>query len=174
MKDDIGRPPICYLELSRGKRTEVSVEDFEYLNQWKWSYGTRGYAFKSFTVRGKKKTITLHRFLLKPRKGEYVDHVNGDRLDNRRFNLRLCTSGQNNQNSKQRAHSQQFFKGVRPTEGSSTWAARIRYEGKERWIGSFKNPIHAAVAYDLWAVYLFGSFARTNFPTLENNCNSAS
>jgi len=112
----------------------------------------------------------LHRFLLlgstTPPAME-VDHVNGNRLDNRYCNLRTCTRSQNQQNRgkpqlSSRAASSQF-KGVRRHRASGKWAAQIGTNSKNRHLGLFKTEREAALAYDHAAVLLFGPFARLNF-----------
>lgn len=120
----------------------------------------------------------LHRLILNAQKGQIVDHVNGNGLDNRRKNIRICTIEENQHNrggwSKRAAiHSQEhpIYKGVWRTSrhatarnNTKTWEARICWERKQRYIGTFDLPEQAAVAYDDWARTFHGVFARLNFP----------
>jgi len=110
-----------------------------------------------------KKVTLLHRFLLNAPKGIYVDHINNDGLDNRRSNLRLCTPSQNQAWSWKRVTGTTSpFKGV--SGSTNHWRAAIIHQGKKSYIGSFRNQIDAALAYDEFAKSLFGEFAMVNFP----------
>ena len=95
-----------------------------------------------------------------------VDHANGDTLDNRRDNLRLCTAAQNQMNSIGQRRRLSRFKGVSPGRGTMTgkWKASICRDGKDRHLGYFTTEEEAGRAYDREARILFGSFARLNFP----------
>lgn len=92
---------------------------------------------------------------------EFVDHINGDRLDNRRENLRLATKIENGRNSKQREDNQSGFKGVsRYRVGFDKWRARIRVDKKEIHLGVFETKEDAYQAYREAAIKYFGEFAR--------------
>lgn len=89
----------------------------------------------------------------------HIDHVNGNRADNRWSNLRRATQSENGGNSK--VHSaKNSFKGVSRVGGSRTWVARITCQGKAKYLGSFDTPEQAHGAYKKAAVELFGEFAR--------------
>lgn len=91
-----------------------------------------------------------------------VDHINRDPLDNRKLNLRLCTIAENNRNCGIRdARNKSGFKGVSLTPAKK-WAARVRHNDKDIYLGTFTTPQAAAEAYDKKAVELFGEFACTN------------
>lgn len=107
--------------------------------------------------------ILIHNFIL----GIVgVDHKNGDRLDNRRSNMRPATSRQNNCNRKKSAGKSSIYKGVcawdRHKNGSA-WRASIRLDGNLTHLGYFRSELDAARAYDSAAIKLFGEFARPNF-----------
>jgi hypothetical protein len=91
-----------------------------------------------------------------------VDHINGNRRDNRRCNLREVTSAQNCQN--RRAANQTGLKGVHP-RGKKFFAC-IRVEGKFTYLGIYPTAEEAARVYDEAAHRAFGEFARLNFPAV--------
>lgn len=88
-----------------------------------------------------------------------VDHRNGDRVDNRRANLRAATHLQNCQNARPKGQSR--FKGV--SRYRERWHARIKVPGRRIDLGSFHDEESAARAYDVAAREHFGEFARLNF-----------
>lgn len=94
-----------------------------------------------------------------------VDHADGDGLNNRRLNLRLCTSAQNQANQRKQAGTKSQYKGVRPpSKWRKGWACEIECKGVRYYLGTFKTERDAAIAYDRKAIELFGDFARLNFP----------
>ncbi len=147
------------IPLTQGKFALVDDEDYEYLNQWKWHYASFHAYRKDITG----KTIAMHNLVIKPPKGKLVDHKNGNGIDNQRSNLRFATSKQNSYNSKKKP-GKGNFKGVcQKAHYPNKYFTSISKDKKQYYIGYFENEHHAAVAYDLWADYFFGDFARTNF-----------
>jgi hypothetical protein len=116
------------------------------------------------TRNGKKVHVLLARELLDAPPGIYVDHINGDPLDNRRCNLRLATPLQNMQNTGPRKHNTSGFKGVKRQRGRDRWRATICVEKREISLGYYETREAAARAYDNAARLHFGAFARLNFP----------
>lgn len=116
--------------------------------------------------------LAMHRLLLNAQKGQVVDHINRNGLDNRRKNLRFCTQSQNQQNrigwlKRFANHTQEspIYKGVwRSSHGGRRWEARICWENKQRYIGTFDSCDEAAKAYDEYARMFHGKYARLNFP----------
>jgi len=129
------------LLLSNGITTLIDDSDFERVSQYKWSsYKFRKTSATPYVVRysyknGKQSTVYLHRFLMDAPKGMQVDHKNGDGLDNRRSNLRICTNEENQQN--QRVHREGHLLGTR--KGPSGWTAQIWISGKVHYIGHYKT-----------------------------------
>ena len=141
--------------------TLVDANDATLLGQWTWRLSSDGYAVRSETKNGAKRTIYLHRAVMQAPRGAIVDHVNGDRLDCRRANLRLVTPSQNNANSVDRPrHS--GYRGVYPHRQAQKWVSQISINGRLRHLGLFDDPADAARAYDRAARSLHGQFARTN------------
>lgn len=143
----------------------IDDADFDKIQGFNWGISTGGYIVAS-DWRSEDKAINkkvyihrlLHEFDLE--KGMTVDHINGDKLDNRRSNLRIASYSQNHANkSKSRGTSK--YKGVHL--GTTAWVAQIRSESKRYHLGSFQTQEEAALAYDQKALELFGEFAFTNF-----------
>ncbi len=159
------------IPLTQGKFAIVDDDDFERLIQWKW-YATKDKSRCFYAVRSNNISIKMHRVILgaKGGDGKIADHINGNTLDNRKANLRFCTSSQNSQNRKKWArpkHSK--YKGVtkskrqRKYDVNETWMARIKVKGKKRiYLGHYKSEVHAAIAYNEAATKYFGEFAKLN------------
>lgn len=112
----------------------------------------------------KKQTqIRMHRLIMGMPQDSLVDHRNGNTLDNRRSNLRLCTTAENCQNQFARQGGTSRFKGVSFCRQTGRWKARLRKQNVEIWIGRFDSELEAAEAYDESALYHFEQFANPNF-----------
>lgn len=106
----------------------------------------------------------LSRLILELPEGLFVDHVNGDHLDNRRSNLRAARVSDNSRNARIRNDNTSGFKGVSFFKRKERYRAYINFEKKQIHIGYFDTPEEAARAYDTAARFLFGEFACVNFP----------
>jgi len=142
----------------------VDDADFIELSKWAWHRETRGsgglyYARRGSYYYGKvKKPKAMHRYLMDASKGEIVDHINGDTLDNRRSNLRICTVKQNAYNRAKYKNNSSGVKGVH--RHKNYWRARIQYNGKRLHIGLYEKLEDAMSAYDQMATKLYGEFKR--------------
>lgn len=154
------------ISLTQNKVAIVDDEDYERLNQWKW-YCNRHYAVRqSKKIGGKQTTIFMHKEIVVCRDPYLeVDHINGNKLDNRKANLRLCTPSQNIANTPVRKDNETGYKGVSHEKrwGGNTWRARIQINGQREVLGYFASPEDAARAYDRAAKEIFGEFAHLNF-----------
>lgn len=146
--------------LTRGKYALVDDEDFDWLtSNWKWHFSS-GYAQTNFRLDdGGRITMKLHRLLISVPAGSELDHINGDGLDNRRVNLRLCTH-QENMRNRPKNKNKAGYKGV--YKNHARWQAAIKHNGKKIYLGNFSKPEEAAKAYDLKAKELFGEFAMSS------------
>jgi hypothetical protein len=158
------------IPLTHGFVTIVDDGDYEYLNRRSWHACIKGpgkqpYARCSYRANGVRVNVYLHRLLLPTSRGIFVDHVNRDTLDNRRANLRPCTPSQSTTNQVSRKITRTGFRGVSPRAGS--FGAEIHRDGMAFWLGTFRDPIAAARAYDDAARRLHGEFAVLNFPPGE-------
>ena len=142
-----------------GKYTIVDEKDFEKLNKISCNFNGK-YAI------GQKnnKKIKLHRLILCTPNGMQTDHINFDKLDNRRANLRICTNSQNMAHRKKMAkNTSSKYRGVSWHKCSKKWIATVRINKKSIHLGVFLDEKDAALAYDKRAAELFGEFAFTNF-----------
>jgi len=167
-------PEYRFIPLGKELFAKVDVDDFDWLNQWKWKpdYIKQTNSFRAIrqtkkkdSVSGKveRKTYLMHREIVKAKNGLVVDHWNHDSLDNRKENLRECTHAENSSNMKRHKENKYSkFKGVYPNK--ARWRAVIMQYGKYIHIGTFDTQIEAAKAYDSRAIELFGEFAYLNFP----------
>src|SRR3990167_10756872 len=121
------------VKLTKGRFAIVDDEDFEWINQWKWWYTTRGYAVRE----EKRKLIFMHRLINKTLLGFDTDHVNRNKLDNRKKNLRTVTRSQNFMNLNPRKNNSSGVIGVQKNKNS--WMARIKIGYVSIYLGCFLN-----------------------------------
>lgn len=161
------------LQLAQGYISLVDDEDFEWLSKWKW------YAMKkkrgsdvyirsvqrgTFYSDGTWKLLYLHRLLMKLQWGDkrVVDHINGNPLDNRKANLRVCTTPQNVRNRGKNSNNTSGYKGVSWDKEKKKWSANIWLNNKSYFIGYYKTAKEASKAYDKKAIKMHGEFAYLN------------
>ncbi len=108
----------------------------------------------------------MHREILGLDHGDrrQVDHINGDGLDNRKENLRICDTSKNVINRSIGKINTSGYKGVNWRKKSKKWVARIGFNNKRIYLGDFNNKEDAARAYDTAALKYYGEFAKLNFP----------
>jgi hypothetical protein len=132
----------------------VDEADYELLVKYPWHAQMTGYAACSSLGQ------SMHRFLLQPPRDMQIDHINGNKLDNRRENLRVVTHAQNQMNRPARANS---YKGVKRSENGRRWVVGVMSDYKAFHVGTFDTQEEAAWMYDQWALTLHDEFAATNF-----------
>jgi len=155
---------VRYIPLTQGKYAIVDAEDYERVSRHKWCLSRSGnqlYAQR----RSRGKTIRMHQFIMKPPKGKVVDHIDGNGLNNRRSNLRICTLAENNLNRHKRPGTSGQYIGVYPYKNRpGKWYVMVQCRGEVTNLGPFDSEIEAARARDRKARELFGPFAGLNIP----------
>jgi hypothetical protein len=146
----------------------VDPEDAELVNQYRWrprksSYDpTAFYADARISLgHNRRRFIQMHRLILDARADQVVDHINGDTLDNRRGNLRVCTRGQNSMHQRGSRSNPSGYKGVSRAR-SGAWRVECKKDGVRYYLGSFPTPEEAALTYNELAIRLHGEFAYLN------------
>lgn len=161
MAIDPRTPRVCecgdhaFAETSRRGVALVSPQDAPLLEQ-RWQLHPRGYA--------QNRSGKLHRAILRAPEGKLVDHINHDRLDCRRPNLRLATDAQsvrNRRKLRRRGNPASRYIGVH--RNGNGWIARISIDGVRKSVGTYASQKAAALAYDEAASRFVGEFAQLNF-----------
>lgn len=149
--------------LTKNKFSEVDPAGWDKVKKFKWYYGTTGYALHSTYDKNTKKhgRIRMHRFLMNTPYKMETDHINGDRLDNRHCNLRICTKSQNMHNI-YRPKGKSKYKGVSWEKRINKWFAQIRINGKTKFLGYFDNEIDAAKKFNQEAKKHLGDYVQIN------------
>lgn len=150
---DIARVP-----LADGTFAIIETADIHLIEDTSWSVSDNGYVVGGSA---KRPTRAMHRRILSPAKGTDVDHINGDKRDNRRANLREATRAQNLWNSKKRSNVTGYT-GVRLTRDRSAYSAAIRLNGTTYDLGRFSTAEQAAEAYRRVAESSRGEFYRAD------------
>jgi hypothetical protein len=152
------------IPLTQGKVALVDDADYPWLAPWDWRFSSAGYALRTIYPNDQRRHFHLHRVLMNAQRGQLVDHINGNRLDNRRANLRLVTRSQNQWNRRPNAKGSSPYKGV--CWHRKGWMSRIRVHERRLHLGYYPTPELAAQVYDAAARRLFGLYAQLNFPHL--------
>lgn len=154
------------IPLTQNKFALVDDKDFDYLNQWKWCADAKGYAVRSEkrsqTGRDKRNLIRMQREILDAPTDLFVDHINGDKLDNRRINLRLATPSENMRNRKISYNNKSGYKGVWFNRKKQKYVAYIKFNNRSHVLAHSDDVIDAAHIYNQFAEQIFGEFARLN------------
>jgi len=148
------------IPLGGGLHAYVDAADYEWLNQYCWQLYAAGYVARL----EKRKVVLMHREIMQPPEGMVVDHIDGNKANNCRVNLRVCTPPENQHNQAKRRGASSQFKGVGRDNRCGKYHARFTHNGIPMWLGYFDDEVEAARAYDYKAVQCCGPFARLNLP----------
>lgn len=146
------------ISLISGEKVLIDCADLKKVSGFRWylSSGRVRYAMARIGAQ----TIYMHRLIAGTPEGLYTDHINGDGLDNRRENLRSCSSSQNQANIGKKSEYR-LYKGVHMTR-SGKFVARIGIAWKQKHLGTFETAELASEAYNEAALKTFGQFSRLN------------
>jgi hypothetical protein len=157
---------IC--KIQSGHEIQVDRDDLDLVHAHKWygirrplKKGEKQYARSSVRTETGSRIIYLHRLILGAEKGQVVDHINGDSMDNRRSNLRFASPSLNAVN-KNTVGGVSGYRGVQRNNRGKKWRARLYVDQKALILGSYETPEEAALAYNEAALAAFGEFARLN------------
>lgn len=154
------------IKLTQGKIAIIDAEDFERVSQFKWLAHTKNkgktyYVERNVRIsKNKAETVSMARFILNAQKGQVVDHIDKNPLNNRKNNLRLATPQQNQFNRNYSCNNKLKTKGVFWRSSKKKFIAQIKYNGKIIYLGSFKVLGDADDAYRKAEIKYFGEFAR--------------
>ena len=157
------------IPLTQGKVALVDDADYDRLMAMgKWHYTAQGYAARSYGYkresdgRRSNKTILMHRMVFNTSEGMDTDHIDNDKLNNQRNNLRVCTRSENKQNCGKRCNNTSGYKGVSWSKSKKRWQVFIWIKYKQINLGIFTDKIEAAKVYNEAALKYHGEFARLN------------
>ncbi len=149
-----------------GEYFVVDAADFPLVAAFStWRIGCGGYVVGNISRRMTKgnRKILLHILLLGPHDNQDVDHISGDKLDNRRQNLRLCTHQENCFNQRKRNTNTSGYTGVSFSRHSNRYEAYIHRDSRKIYLGLYESPEAAARVRDQAALQYHGEYARLNF-----------
>lgn len=143
------------IKLKNNQIILLDEEDFKLYGNVSWQLNSVGYARRTMCCKINKcgyKTVLMHRLIMKTEDPKVkIDHINGNKLDNRKENLRFCTLSQNQFNRNKKKNSRSKFKGIyfdkRPGYKHRPWCAEISINGKKIFLGYFKTEKEAAYTY---------------------------
>lgn len=157
---------VVRVPLTHGLFALVSDEDAALVERYAWHVAPRGritithYAVANIPHEGVKRVkVYMHRLILAAQRGEFVDHIDHDGLNNQRDNLRKVTQAKNSQNSRLSSRNTSGFKGVCFDQSKGHWLASIRIAGKNRFLGYYRTPAAAGAAYAEAAKQAYNEFA---------------
>lgn len=153
------------------KEILIDDEDYDKVSKYNWHLGKNRkniYVIRNKRDKDKRIVESLHRYLMGHPENKIVDHINGNTLDNRKENLRICTNTENTRNKDRYKNNKIGYKGVLIHKEKKNGIeyqyiiAEIRVNKKKINLGHFKTKELAALAYNQAAIKYFGEFARIN------------
>ncbi len=148
---------LCYnggmiINSTNNKPIQIDDEDLGLVSQHPWTVASDGYAKKYFEIwnggkNRKRWVVHMHRLIMGAKKGQMIDHINGDTTDNRRCNLRFSNKSLNAINSNKVKSSTGFRGVVRNAQKGKPFMARIMLAGKQIYLGRYDTPEEASKAY---------------------------
>jgi hypothetical protein len=140
----------------------IDYDDFEKIKNYRWhlhAHHSGEFYCSTFINR---KIHKMQHLLIKKQNSQQIDHINGNKLDNRKCNLRICTNKENAKNKKLNINNKTGYKGTHFDKDSGKYLAQIVCNYKRIYIGRYEKLIDAALAYNAAAIKYHGEFARLN------------
>lgn len=154
------------IPLTKGYFAKVDDDDYERLAKIRWQVDVRKTMIivkHGYSKDGRSHSLYMAREIMNAPKGKQVDHINGDTLDNRKSNLRICTNSENSKNRGKHSDNTSGYKGVKfDTRMGFGWIAQICVNYKRIYIGKYKTKEAAARAYNKAAKKHHGEYAVLN------------
>jgi hypothetical protein len=146
---------------AKGQEIVVDDEDYATLSANRWMISDSGYAYRRVWEGKRQVAIMMHRVILDIARQDpqVVDHINGNNVDNRRSNLRICTRMQNGCDRGAQRNNTTGYKGVTFRKESGKFMAQISSDGKRKYLGLYSTPQEAHAAYCVAALELHGEFS---------------
>jgi len=148
------------IPLTKGQFAIVDYSDYGKVRDFKWHLATNGYAIRSRIIDGKRVKIHMHRVINQTPEGMDTDHINCNKLDNRKANLRSATRSENKRNTKTQKNNKSGVKGVSWNKTAKKWQAEITLHQKSIYLGVFTTVQEAEVARNKATIDLHGAFGR--------------
>jgi hypothetical protein len=160
---DVERDLMKEISLTRGLVALVDDEDFEALSKYKW-FCVNGYAARKVKTVNGRRNFLMHRAILglEYKGGEEVDHRNGNKADNRKENLRVCTRSQNMKNYSRPCNNSSGCKGVSLHKLTGKWQAYITCDTKRKHLGLHETIEEARAAYANASLLFHGEFGKVD------------
>lgn len=142
------------------KEILIDDEDWTLVSNHNWCVRKIHKTFYAFTTT--RKPFSMHRLILGAKKGEIVDHIDRNGLNNQRTNIRICNTSKNAVNALYPKRTTTNYRGVWKNEKKNRWHSRIRTSEGRLYLGSFLTAEEAAIAYNKAALKYHGDFAILN------------
>ncbi len=137
----------------------VDDEDEQLMQSLRWCVSKKN---EKFYVVNRKSGKYLHDFLIKKEKGQRIDHIDGNPLNNKKSNLRACSHKENICNAGKKKNNTTGYKGVYLHKPSGRWFAQLKHNYKTKKLGYYETKEDAARAYNRGALKYYGVFAFLN------------
>lgn len=149
------------IPLTQNRFALVDNEDYKKLSKQKWCVSS-GYAVYGRSKGKNPLHFKMHRIIMNAKKGEDIDHIDGNRLNNQKSNLRIADRTQNQMNRKIQVNNKSGYKGVTWCKRTNKWIVQIRVKTKTKFLGYYNDKKEAGKIYNENAIKYFGEFARLN------------